>query len=142
MTQTAAATSTEISPSTPKWQGTTLSVVRVVVSFLFLCHGLQKMGFFDKPAVPFGTWPAWYAGIIEVVGSAFLLLGLFSRPVAVLLSGTMAYAYFVVHQPAALLPLLNKGEAAALYAWIFLLFAVIGPGTYALDTLRRRRRLQ
>jgi putative oxidoreductase len=116
MTQTAAATSTEISPSTPKWQGLALSAVRVVVSFLFLCHGLQKMGFFDKPAVPFGTWPGFYAGIIELVGSALILVGLFTRPVAVLLSGTMAYAYFVVHQPAALLPLLNKGEAAALYS--------------------------
>lgn len=140
MTPTATVTSAEVGPSTAKWQGLTLSVVRVVVSFLFLCHGLQKMGFFDKPATPFGTWPSWYAGVIELVGSALILVGLFTRPVAVLLSGTMAYAYFVVHQPDALLPLQNKGETAALYSWVFLLFAVVGPGTYALDTLRRRRR--
>ncbi|QXV62070.1 DoxX family protein [Amycolatopsis sp. TNS106] len=140
MTQTAAATTTEVGPTAPKWQGLALSVVRVVVSFLFLCHGLQKMGLFDKPAVAFGTWPGWYAGVIETVGSLLILVGLFTRPVAVLLSGTMAYAYFVVHQPDALLPLQNKGEMAALYSWIFLLFAVVGPGTYALDTLLRRRR--
>ncbi|KZB83798.1 DoxX family protein [Amycolatopsis regifaucium] len=140
MTQTAAATNAEAGPTTAKWQGLTLSVVRVVISFLFLCHGLQKMGFFDKPAVPVGTWPGWYAGVIELVGSVLLLLGLFTRPVAVLLSGTMAYAYFAVHQPDALLPLQNKGETAALYSWIFLLFAVVGPGIYALDTLLRRRR--
>ncbi|MFC9257602.1 DoxX family protein [Amycolatopsis thailandensis] len=140
MTQTATATTTEVGSTAPKWQGLALSVVRVVVSFLFLCHGLQKMGLFDKAAVPVGTWPSWYAGVIELVGSLLLLAGLFTRPVAVLLSGTMAYAYFVVHQPDALLPLQNKGETAALYSWIFLLFAVVGPGTYALDTLRRRRR--
>ncbi|WP_409493812.1 DoxX family protein [Amycolatopsis sp. cmx-11-12] len=140
MTQTAAATSAELGQTPAKWQGLALSVVRVVVSFLFLCHGLQKMGLFDKPAVPVGTWPSWYAGVIEVVGSLLVLVGLFTRPVAVLLSGTMAYAYFVVHQPDALLPLQNKGEMAALYSWIFLLFAVVGPGTYALDTLRRRRK--
>ncbi len=140
MTQTAAATSTELSPSTTRWQGIALSAVRIVVSFLFLCHGLQSMGFFDKPATPFGTWPGWYAGVIELAGSALVLVGLFTRPVSVVLSGTMAYAYFVVHQPAALLPLQNKGETAALYSWIFLLFAIVGPGTYALDTLRRRRR--
>ncbi|MEV7555404.1 DoxX family protein [Amycolatopsis sp. NPDC089917] len=140
MTQTATATTTEVGPTAPKWQGLALSVVRVVVSFLFLCHGLQAMGFFDKPAVPVGTWPSWYAGVIELVGSLLLLAGLFTRPVAVLLSGTMAYAYFVVHQPDALLPLQNKGEMAALYSWVFLLFAVVGPGTYALDTLRRRRK--
>ncbi|WP_410654293.1 DoxX family protein [Amycolatopsis sp. lyj-112] len=140
MTQTVTTTSIEAGPTTAKWQGIALSVVRVVVSFLFLCHGLQKMGFFDKPAAPFGTWPGWYAGVIELVGSALILVGLFTRPVAVLLSGTMAYAYFVVHQPDALLPLQNKGETAALYSWVFLLFAVVGPGTYALDTLRRRRK--
>ncbi|MFC3454122.1 DoxX family protein [Amycolatopsis speibonae] len=139
MTQTATATTTEIG-QTAKWQGLALSVVRVVVSFLFLCHGLQSMGFFDKPAVPVGTWPSWYAGVIELAGSLLLLAGLFTRPVSVLLSGTMAYAYFVVHQPDALLPLQNKGEMAALYSWVFLLFAVVGPGTYALDTLRRRRK--
>ncbi|WP_037306795.1 DoxX family protein [Amycolatopsis orientalis] len=140
MTQTTAATSAEVGQTRTKWQGLTLSIVRVVVAFLFLCHGLQKMGFFDKPAIPVGTWPGWYAGVIELVGSLFILAGLFTRPVAVLLSGTMAYAYFVVHQPDALLPLQNKGETAALYSWIFLLFAVVGPGTYALDTLLRRRR--
>ncbi len=140
MTQTATATTTEIGPTTAKWQGIALSVVRVVVAFLFLCHGLQSMGFFDKPATPFGVWPSWYAGVIELVGSLLVLVGLFTRPAAVVLSGTMAYAYFVVHQPDALLPLQNKGEMAALYSWVFLLFAVVGPGTYALDTLRRRRR--
>ncbi|WP_245787141.1 DoxX family protein [Amycolatopsis saalfeldensis] len=119
-----------------------LAAFRVVVSFLFLCHGLQGFGLLGGidgagMAVPFGQWPGWWAGVIEVVGALFVLAGFAARPAAVLLSGTMAYAYFTVHAPAGLLPLHNMGEPAALYSWIFLLIAVVGPGSFALGRKRR-----
>jgi putative oxidoreductase len=122
-----------------------LAAVRVVVSFLFVCHGLQGLvGAFGGvdgagTAVPFGMWPGWWASVIETVAGALVLTGLFTRVAALLCSGTMAYAYFVVHQPVGLLPIENLGEPAAVFSWIFLLIAVFGPGSLALDTLRRRR---
>ncbi|GAA4532473.1 DoxX family protein [Amycolatopsis samaneae] len=122
-----------------------LSAFRVVVGFLFLCHGLMGFGLLggvdgQGAAVPLGQWPGWWATVIETVGAVLILTGLFTRPTAVLLSGTMAYAYFTVHAAEGLLPLQNMGEPAALYSWIFLLIALLGPGRFALDTLLRRRR--
>jgi putative oxidoreductase len=76
--------------------------------------------------------------VIEVAGALLVLVGFATRPAAVVLSGVMAYAYFTVHAPEGLLPLLNMGEPAALFSWIFLLIAVFGPGSFALDSLRRR----
>jgi uncharacterized membrane protein YphA (DoxX/SURF4 family) len=80
-----------------------------------------------------------WAGIIELLCGGLVLLGLFTRPAAILCSGAMAYAYFVVHQQFGLLPIQNKGELAAVYSWFFLLIAILGPGAFALDALRRRR---
>ena len=120
--------------------GLTVSAVRIVVGFLFACHGFQKLfGAFGKAPVAIGAWPGFYAGTIELVAGTLIALGLFTRVAAVLCSGTMAYAYFTVHQAAGLLPLENKGELAALYSWTFLLIAIVGPGTVALDAARRRR---
>lgn len=121
--------------------GVGLSVTRIVVAFLFACHGAQSLfGMFGATrAVAVGSWPGWWAAVIELVGGLLVLLGLFTRPAAILCSGAMAYAYFVVHQPAALLPLQNKGELSALYSWIFVLIAILGPGTIALDVVLRRR---
>jgi putative oxidoreductase len=125
--------------------GAALSVVRVVVSFLFICHGaLILFGAFagiDRhgAAAPVGSWPLWWAGVIHLVGGGLVLLGLVTRPAALLCSGAMAFAYFTVHQPLGLLPLQNGGESAALYSWIFLLIAALGPGPFALDTVLRRR---
>jgi putative oxidoreductase len=123
-----------------------LSTVRIVVSFLFICHGAQKLfGAFGgsdgqgTPA-PLGSWPRWWAGLIELVGGGLVLLGLFTIPAALLCAAEMAFAYFAVHQPLGLLPLQNKGEPAALYAWVFLLIAILGPGSFALDTVLKRLR--
>lgn len=119
-----------------------LSVVRLVVSFLFACHGTKILfGPFggtdgQGATAPIGSWPIWWAGVIELLGGALVLLGFFTRPAALLCSGAMAFAYFTVHQPQALLPLQNHGELAILYCWIFLLIATLGPGRCALDTLR------
>jgi putative oxidoreductase len=121
-----------------------LSAVRIVVSFLFACHGAPILfgafGGVDGHGVtaPIGSWPIWWAGAIELICGGLVFLGLLTRPAALLCSGAMAFAYFTVHQPQGILPLQNHGEPAVLYCWIFLLIAVLGPGPYALDTMFRR----
>ncbi|MGK3206445.1 DoxX family protein [Amycolatopsis sp. MEPSY49] len=123
--------------------GIVVGASRIVISFLFGFHGLQGFGFFggidgQGGGVPFGSFPGWWGSLLELVGAVLLLVGLASRPAAILLSGVMAYAYFTVHAPMGLLPLQNMGEPAAVYSWVFLLFAAIGPGRLALDNLRKR----
>ncbi|WP_284745732.1 DoxX family protein [Amycolatopsis sp. RTGN1] len=141
-TQTAATrTETKTAPVT----GVVIGASRIVISFLFGFHGLQGFGFFggidgQGGGVPFGSFPGWWGSVFELAGALLLLVGLASRPAAILLSGVMAYAYFTVHAPMGLLPLQNMGEPAAVYAWVFLLFAAIGPGRFAVDTLIKRRR--
>ena len=117
-----------------------LTGLRVVSGFLFACHGAQGFGGVDGvdgqgTGVPFGSWPGWWASVLELVAGVLVCLGLATRPAALLCSGAMAYAYFTVHQPTGLLPLQNLGEPAALYAWIFLLLAFAGPGRAALGSL-------
>lgn len=122
------------------------SMFRIVVGLLFLCHGLASVfGVLggnrgSGQAIDPGTWPNWYAGVIQLVCGALVLAGLATRPAAVLASGSMAYAYFVVHQPEALLPIQNGGVTSALYAWAFLAIAVIGAGPWSADALIARRR--
>jgi putative oxidoreductase len=112
-----------------------LSVVRIVVALLFLEHGSAKLlGF---PTSPHGE-PAfmtlmWFQGLIELLGGALPALGLFTRPVAFILSGNMAVAYFMGHASKGFFPLINGGDAAILYCFIFLLFFVAGPGRWSLD---------
>ncbi|MEJ2858917.1 MULTISPECIES: DoxX family protein [unclassified Saccharothrix] len=129
--------------TTPKRNDLVLAAFRVVVSFLFACHGLQGFGLLggidgQGTAVPVGSFPGWWGSAIEVVCSVLVLVGVAARPAAVLASGAMAFAYFVFHQPAGLLPLHNMGELAAVYSWSFLLIAVLGPGRYTLTRLVRR----
>ncbi|MDI6105741.1 DoxX family protein [Actinoplanes sp. NEAU-A12] len=119
---------------------------RVVIGLLFACHGLA--GLFGLlggsrgtgEPIPVGTWPGWYAALIQLACGALVLLGLATRPAAILASGSMAYAYFVVHQPDGLTPLENGGVSAALYAWAFLLIAAVGAGPWSLDALISGRR--
>lgn len=126
--------------------GPTLSLFRIVTGLLFTLHGLSSIfGLFGGnpmtgTAIPFGAWPGWWAALIQLVCGVLVLAGLFTRPAALLASGSMAYAYFVVHQPEGLLPQHNGGELAALFCWSFLLVATLGPGAWALDTLLARRR--
>lgn len=118
-----------------------LAFFRVAVSFLFLCHGIASLFGVMGGAVPHGgrlatgTWPGWYAAVIQLVTGGFVALGLWTLPAALLASGSMAYAYFTVHQQHALFPLVNHGEPAAMFALAFLVIAVIGPGAYALDSM-------
>ncbi|ORB53576.1 phosphoribosylaminoimidazolecarboxamide formyltransferase [Mycobacteroides saopaulense] len=111
-----------------------LSVFRIVVGFLFFLHGTSHL--FGWPLASYlqsvGTLP-WWAGIIEFVGGAAIVLGLGTRLAAFVSSGTMAVAYFTYHQPEGLLPIQNNGEPAALYSWAFLLLVFTGGGALSLD---------
>ena len=116
-----------------------LSVLRFVVGLLYLQHGLNKI--FDFPATP-GHTPyhllslvPGLAGLLELVGGALVCVGLFTRPVAFVLSGEMAFAYFMADLPRGFFPLLNRGELVVLYSFIFLYFFVAGGGAWSLDRL-------
>ncbi|MGK5040294.1 DoxX family protein [Janthinobacterium sp. GB1R12] len=121
------------------WSPRLLGLLRIILGFLFLQHGTAKL--FGVPHVAmfdglqlFSLMGA--AGVIELVGGTLLLLGLFTRPVAFILSGQMAAAYFIAHAPAGFLPILNGGEMAVMYCFTFLYFAAAGAGAYSLDGLR------
>ncbi|GJD96886.1 DoxX family protein [Methylobacterium iners] len=124
------------------WAPRLLSVLRIMTGLLFMAHGTQKLlGF---PAVSERGMPALLslpgiAGILELVGGALIVLGLFTRPTAFILSGQMAVAYFLAHASRSFYPLLNGGELAVLYCFIFLYLAAAGPGPWSLDAQRRSR---
>jgi putative oxidoreductase len=117
------------------------SVLRIVAAFTFVAHGTQKLfgvpGFpLHLPALTMSLMSA--AGIIETVGGLLMLVGLFSRPVAFLLSGQMAFAFFMQHWPRGFWPVVNGGELAVLYCFLWLFFCAAGPGPWSVDALRRR----
>jgi putative oxidoreductase len=123
------------------WSPRLLSVLRIVAAFLLMQHGAQKL--FGFPPSPQPTPPLMsmmgFVGILEFFGGLLLLVGLFTRPVAFILSGLMAVAYFMVHAPQGFWPVLNKGELAALYSFVFLYLAVAGGGSWSVDYCLRRR---
>lgn len=119
-----------------------LSVTRIIAAFLYIPHGTMKL--FSLPAARASGEPELFsligfAGILEVFGGALLLIGLFTRPVAFILSGEMAFAYFIAHAPRGFWPILNGGELATLYCFVFLYFAAAGGGPWSIDGLFRRR---
>ncbi|GAB3960556.1 DoxX family protein [Actinoallomurus acanthiterrae] len=127
--------------------GPVLSLFRIVVGLLFAFHGMASLfGVFGGShgsgghSIPVGTWPGWYAALIQLICGALVLIGLLTRPAAVLASGSMAYAYFTVHVEKGIIPLQNGGEPAAMFCWAFLLIAVFGPGVWAVDSLVSRSR--
>ena len=117
-----------------------LSILRIMSALLLLQHGFSK--FFAWPMVM--KQPAlfslyWWAGAIEIVGGVLLLFGLFTRPVAFILSGELAFAYFIGHAPKSFFPLVNNGEAAVLFCFVFLYLAFAGGGPWSADVMLRRK---
>ncbi len=123
-----------------KWQSHMLSILRIVTGLLFLEHGTGKyLGFPHLPSVPPTMSMPGVGGMFELVGGALMVIGLFTRPVAFLLSGEMAVAYFIAHQPRAFFPILNGGEPAILFCFIFLYLFFAGPGPLSLDAMMKRK---
>lgn len=123
-----------------QWAPRVLSILRIVAGLLFFEHGLQKL--FNVPPSP--SQPEVFsllglAGILELVGGALLIVGLFTRPVAFILSGEMAFAYWMVHARQSFIPLLNHGDPAILFCFIFLYLVFAGPGPWSIDAARRNR---
>ncbi len=127
---------------TAAWAPRVLSVLRIVSALIFMAHGTQKiLGFppSDKP-MPDLLSLSGIAGVLELFGGALLVLGLFTRPVAFVLSGLMASAYFIAHAPRSFYPVLNGGDAAILYCFVFLYLVFAGGGPWSLDALRNTSR--
>ena len=123
------------------WTPRLLSVLRIVAGFLFMAHGTQKwLGFPVPRASPTVLWSlSGVAGLLELVGGFLLLLGLFTRPVAFVLSGLMAFAYFIAHAPQDFWPIVNRGELSVLYCFLFLYLAAAGGGPWSVDSWLRRK---
>lgn len=123
------------------WTPRLLSLLRFITGFLFIWHGTQKL--FNYPASQHGPVETMslmgVAGVLELVGGALIAVGLFTRPTAFTLSGMMAVAYFKAHAPAGFLPIINQGELAVLYSFVFLFMSVAGGGTWSLDSLLNTR---
>ena len=123
----------------------TLFLLRVVAGLLFLqAGGMKILDWFGGVPAEYGGHPAflsqtWIGGMLELVGGAAIMLGLFTRPVAFILSGEMAVAYFQFHQPSGFWPIQNHGEPAVLLCFIFLFFAAHGAGEWSVDALLQRK---
>lgn len=123
------------------WAPRLLSILRIMTGLLFLQHGTAKL--LKIPVMPMfanlslNSLPG-IAGILELVGGVLIILGLFTRSVAFVLSGLMAVAYFMAHAPRGFYPILNAGELAILYCFVFLYFAAAGPGPWSIDAARRK----
>jgi putative oxidoreductase len=125
--------------SSSMWATSVLSVLRIVSALLYMQHGMQKLFGFPGGQVAGAFNPmsvVGVAGILEFFGGALLAIGLFTRPVAFVLSGQMAAAYFMAHAPKGFWPVLNAGELAVLYCFLFLYFAFAGGGPWSVDSRR------
>ena len=126
------------------WAPRLLSLLRIVTGLIFLQHGAQKLLGVPPMAEGMSMPPAfslfWFGGILELFGGLLVMIGLFTRPVAFILSGEMAVAYWMFHANQGLFPALNGGDAAILYCFVFLYLAAAGPGPWSLDSWRARGR--
>jgi len=122
------------------WAPRLLSILRIVAALIFMAHGTQKILGFPAGASPAMFSLPWIAGVLELFGGALLALGLFVRPVAFVLSGLMACAYWIAHAPKSFFPVLNGGDAAILYCFVFLYFVAAGGGAWSLDNMMRKGR--
>jgi putative oxidoreductase len=125
------------------WAPYLLSTLRIVAAFLFIQFGTAKLFAFPAAVLPGGGTASLaslpgFAGVLEAFGGALLLLGLFTRPVAFLLSGEMAVAYFIGHAPQGFWPVLNQGHPAIMFCFVWLYVSAAGPGPWSIDALRKR----
>ena len=130
-----------------RWTPYFLSILRIFTAFIFLQSGTMKLFAFPMGMPPNGAtavFPTqiWFAGILEVVGGTLLMLGLCTRPVAFILSGEMAVAYFQFFAPAGFWPIMNNGVAPAICCFIWLYISAAGPGPWSLDAWREGRRMR
>jgi putative oxidoreductase len=123
-----------------KWQPQFLSVLRIMAGLLFLEHGTSKyLGFPHVDKVPEALSMSGVGGMLELIGGALIALGRYTRPVAFLLAGEMAIAYFYAHAPRAFFPVLNAGDAAILFCFVFLYLFFAGPGPWSIDAMMKRK---
>jgi putative oxidoreductase len=123
------------------WRPRVLSVLRIMTGLLFLQYGMAKLlKYPDVAAFKDVTLFSLYglAGTLELVGGALMILGLFTRPVAFILAGEMAFAYFMGHAPRGILPIHNGGNLAIIFCFVFFYFSFAGPGPWSLDALRQK----
>jgi putative oxidoreductase len=124
------------------WAPRLLSVMRFIVGFTYLAHGTQKLfGFPSGPGVQAAPIASFigFAGVLEFVGGLLIMVGLFTRPAAFLMSGMMAVAYFMAHAPQGFWPVINKGELAVVYCFVFLYLSAAGGGPWSLDAALRKK---
>jgi putative oxidoreductase len=124
------------------WAPRLLSILRIVAALIFMEHGTQKLFAFppsDNPGPELFSLLG-LSGVLELFGGPLLVLGLFTRPVAFVLSGMMAVAYWMAHAPQSFFPVVNGGDAAILYCFVFLYLVAAGGGAWSVDNLRRRSR--
>lgn len=127
-----------------RWAPELRALLRIVAAFIFITSGTMKLFAFPEGMPPDGGTAtfmsqAWIGGVLEVVGGALMLVGLFAQPVAFILSGMMAVAYFQFHAPNGFWPTMNGGIPAILYCFVWLYFSAAGAGAWSLDAMRRRR---
>ena len=120
------------------WAPRVLSALRIVAALLFIEHGTQKLFGFPIAGPPVLSPMLMMAAGIEAIGGLLLLIGLFTRPVALIMSGEMAVAYFMAHAPRGMYPVANGGDAAVLYCFVFLYLAAAGGGLWSVDATRAR----
>jgi putative oxidoreductase len=130
---------TDLTNRLDAWAPSFLSILRIMAALLYLEHGASKLLGFP----PIGFSPPLFsllglAGTIEIIGGGLLVLGLFARPAALVVSGELAFAYFLGHAPHGFFPLLSHGEPAILLCFIFLYVVVAGPGPWSVDAVRTR----
>jgi putative oxidoreductase len=131
----------KVDSSWRQWAPRLLSILRIITAFLFMHHGAQKLfGYLATRPGPPPFTQGWIGGVLEFFGGLLILLGLFTRPVAFILSGMMAVAYFQFHATRGLWPIQNDGELAALYCFVFLYLSAAGGGPWSVDSIWRRVR--
>lgn len=121
------------------WGYRLLSVLRIMAALLLLQHGTGKLLGFPAIPVPPPMTASWFAAFFELIGGVLLLVGLFTRPVAFILSGFTAVAYFMAHAPGGFYPIVNRGELAVLYCFVFFYLAFAGGGPWSVDAALRRQ---